>query len=122
MLKQIILVGAGGFIGTVARYGVGRMISAAVTSGIPWGTLAVNAAGCLVMGMVWQGSARDGDWRLFLATGICGGFTTFSAFAAENLGMIQSGQAYGSVAYSLISVMLGIGCMWLGTLLFRQLF
>ncbi|MDF1504376.1 CrcB family protein [Roseisolibacter sp. H3M3-2] len=82
-MRHVLLVAAGGAAGSVARFLVGRAL-AGVPGGYPWGTLAVNVAGSLLLGAVlarWP--APDAEARLWLGVGVCGGFTTFSAFAAE---------------------------------------
>lgn len=87
------------------------------------GTLAVNVMGCLIIGVVWGLAARY-EWcthyvRLMLATGFCGGYTTFSAFAHENTSLMMAGQ-YGTAAlYIVLSVVLGIGAVMIGMALTR---
>ena len=107
----VILVGIGGMIGSIVRY-----LSAILytkhfpASFIPWGTFAVNILGCLLIGIVYGLSERfhflTPHWRLFLTTGICGGFTTFSAFAYENISMLQQANYTGFAVYSLGSLVL----------------
>lgn len=113
-----IIVGVGGFLGSVARYLCATSLTRWVSTAFPLGTFAVNVIGSLVIGCVFGLSQRHqwltAEWRLFLATGFCGGFTTFSTFAQENLQLIQNGD-YGIFAlYASASVMLCIAGAALG--------
>jgi CrcB protein len=107
-MKNLIWVGIGGMMGAVARYFLGILIKSAT---FPYATGLVNILGALLMGIV-MGLAVKGQispsLRLFLATGICGGFTTFSAFAWENLELLQQ-HRYGSfLVYTAGTLVLGI--------------
>lgn len=113
-----LIVGVGGFIGSVARYLFASQLTKLFPSAFPWGTFVVNITGCLVIGLVY-GFAQRYQWfspelRFFLATGICGGYTTFSSFAYENVQLIQSGDFGILAAYTAASLVLGIGCAALG--------
>ncbi|HRI26225.1 MAG TPA: CrcB family protein, partial [Ferruginibacter sp.] len=81
-------------------------------------TLAVNILGCFVIGVVFALSIRQeplaGSWKLFLASGLCGGFTTFSAFSLENMGLLQSGKYGAAMAYTAASILLGIAATFAG--------
>jgi CrcB protein len=114
LLRNIILVGSGGMIGSVMRYMASYMIR---QDHFPYATWLVNILGSLLIGMIMGlASKQEGfaDWRMFLATGVCGGFTTFSAFAWENLQLLQQ-QRYsafmlymgGSLVLGLLAVILG---------------
>jgi len=116
-VKNFIWVGIGGMLGAVTRYLFGFMIK---SISFPYATGLVNILGALIMGIV-MGLAIKGQispsLRLFLATGICGGFTTFSAFAWENLELLQQ-QRYGSfLVYTLGTLVLGIIVAAIGYLL-----
>jgi fluoride exporter len=115
MLKNFVLIGLGGALGSMLRYGVSLMV---VSRAFPLATLLVNIAGSFVIGMVLALSSKNeafaGNWKLFLATGICGGFTTFSAFSAENLQLLQSGKTLLSLLYMAISIVAGIGAAFAG--------
>ena len=93
MLRNALIVGIGGSLGTIARFLLVLFFAREAPVAFPLGTLVVNVAGCLIMGAVFGFSERfhwvTNEWRLFLATGFCGGFTTFSAFAYENLVLLQ---------------------------------
>ena len=112
MNRLWLIVGLGGFLGSVARYLASTQLARLWPALFPWGTFAVNVIGSLVVGLVFGLSQRHqwltAEWRLFLATGFCGGFTTFSAFAFENMRLIQHGD-YGTFAlYAIASVVLCI--------------
>lgn len=88
IIRQILLVGAGGMMGSILRYLTGHLVK---QENFPYATFTVNIVGSLLIGTIMGVAAKqDGftNWRLFLATGICGGFTTFSAFAWENLQLL----------------------------------
>ncbi|MGC3944376.1 MAG: fluoride efflux transporter CrcB [Chryseolinea sp.] len=93
-MKTVVLVGVGGFIGSIARYLTTLYFNKVVPPPFPFGTFVVNIIGCLLIGIFFGASERfnwlNSEWRIFLTTGICGGFTTFSAFAYENVRLLQS--------------------------------
>lgn len=112
-----LLVGSGGFVGSVLRYGVGRMLHGRAMGAFPWATLGVNLVGCLLIGLLLAMAARLGwpsSTRLLLVTGFCGGFTTFSAFSHETLSLLQAGHAPQAGIYVGASVVLGLAATWLG--------
>jgi CrcB protein len=116
-MKALLIVGAGSFIGGAGRYLVSMLINRYTTVIFPYGTLVVNILGCLIIGLVMglfmKGSLSEG-WRLFLATGICGGFTTFSTFAYENVNLIHFSEYLYMLMYILLSVALGLTATYLG--------
>jgi len=123
MRNNIIFIAIGGLLGSVARYLSVVYISKLIPSQFPYGTFAVNILGCLVIGFIYGLSLRylwfTPEWRLFLATGFCGGFTTFSAFALENMQLIQQAN-YGAFAlYSITSFTFGLAAVFLGAFLTR---
>ncbi|GHT16475.1 putative fluoride ion transporter CrcB [Bacteroidia bacterium] len=109
MKSTLLLIGLGGAIGSMLRYlTTGKIISKMTIFPVLWGTFAVNVIGCLIIGIVYGLSERY-DWfspqlRLFFATGICGGYTTFSAFAYENAGLLQQGNFVTSLIYIFSSI------------------
>ncbi len=117
-------IGLGGGLGAMARFWFGGAVLRIMGSGgFPWGTLAVNLLGCFVMGLV---AALLAAWprlpqelRLFLTTGILGGFTTFSAFALEAVGLMDRGAWFQAAAYVLGSVALSIVGLGLGRSLMK---
>ncbi|HCY90530.1 MAG TPA: fluoride efflux transporter CrcB [Chitinophagaceae bacterium] len=123
MALSVLWVGLGGFLGTVCRYGTGLWLARLVTTPqMPWATWLVNILGSMAMGAIvalaGKGFISDHNWRLFLTVGFCGGFTTFSAFAYENLYMLQESQYLQAFLYtlgSLISCLLAVALgFWIG--------
>lgn len=115
-LPALLLVLAGGSLGSGLRYLVATLVSAQANgAAFPWGTFAVNVLGCAVGGAVAAWSDQAGwltpDGRLFLFTGILGGFTTFSAFGLETLNLLRSGQTAVALLYVSLSVVLGVAAM-----------
>lgn len=114
MLKSILIVGLGGFLGSVLRF-----IAYQLTKNIPehWITLSVNLIGCLLiglfLGMINQKGLGDHE-KLFLTTGMCGGFTTFSAFSMENIKLLQEGKFGLAALYTIISVFGGLSLSFIG--------
>jgi len=118
MLRQILLVGLGGFIGSVARYFMSRLNLNYDILSIPVGTLSVNIIGSFIIGFL-TGIAEKSElisqeWRLFLMVGICGGFTTFSTFTNENLMLMHNGQYLSVAIYTALSIILGFAAVYLG--------
>ena len=117
IIRDILAVGAGSFIGGVARYLVSLAMKG-IGKGFPWATLTVNLLGCLLIGLLWGFLSRNAtestSWGLFLTVGLCGGFTTFSTFSKEALSMLQAGQIGGFATYVVVSVLAGIALAALG--------
>ena len=120
-MQQIFAVGLGGFLGAVARYIATGLMQRACPAFLPAGTLLVNVVGCfaigIVMAFVGQRALVSETWRLFLATGILGGLTTFSAFGYESVELLREQNlrlAFLNVAANLV---LGFSAVWLGRLL-----
>lgn len=111
MIRTLIIVGLGGAAGSILRWLVSFLAEKIWGTGFPWGTFLVNFTGCLIIGLFIQYTDRTAgtvELRLLMATGFCGGFTTFSAFAFENVKMIEAGNYQGFFIYSLGSVAAGI--------------
>ncbi|MET0392546.1 MAG: fluoride efflux transporter CrcB [Chitinophagaceae bacterium] len=118
MIKNILLVGMGGGMGSIARYLCQKWFIDHYPSSFPWGTFAVNITGCLLIGIFWGITFRSAEsnlhWKLLLMTGLCGGFTTFSAFTLEGVGLLRE-QRFGLFfSYIIVSVMLGLAATWAG--------
>lgn len=112
-MKQILFVALGGAVGAVGRY----LISRLAESSFPWGTLAVNVLGSLLIGLLIGLTGKNTvspEMKLLLVTGFCGGFTTFSTFANESFGMMRSGEVMLAALYIAVSVAVGIVAVWLG--------
>jgi CrcB protein len=117
-MKSVLLVACGGAVGSVARYLVGVWATRA-GSLIPLATIGVNLTGCFFVGLVaGLAVARPGtvtpDWRLFLVVGVCGGFTTFSAFSLETLELVRLGHPLTALTTALVQVLVGIAAVWAG--------
>ena len=116
-IRNIIAVGAGSFIGGIARYIVSLAMKG-ISKGFPWATVLVNLIGCLIIGLLWgflsRNDSESTSWGLFLTVGLCGGFTTFSTFSKEALTMLQTGQIWGFASYIALSILAGIALVALG--------
>lgn len=112
LFKDILLIGLGGGAGSIARYVCQRSLYTAYPHAFPFGTLLVNFLGCLLigilLGLMEKGSIVRPELRFLLVTGFCGGFTTFSAFAAENIQLLRDGRLLYFTLYTAGSVVLGI--------------
>jgi CrcB protein len=121
----VLWIGIGGFIGANARYWLGRATIERWGASFPWGTLAVNLIGSLLIGIILETIAlravSDPAYRLFLVIGILGGFTTFSSFAAETVALIDEGQWTRALAYVLASNALAISACFVGVWIVRRL-
>ena len=124
-MAQILAIGFGGFLGTIARFGLSSLVQRVSGSSFPWGTLVVNVAGCLAIGVVAY-FAEDRESvgpaaRLFVTAGVMGGFTTFSAFGVETVSLIRE-QSYWSATLNVgASLVLGLGAVWAGRSLMKLL-
>ena len=118
MLKNVMLVGLGGFAGSVARYLVALAFYRVSWMALPLGTLTVNVLGSLLIGLLLGIADRSAlltlEWRLFLMVGLCGGFTTFSSFTGENLVLLRNGQILSLLLYTGLSLLLGFAAVYLG--------
>ena len=122
MFRNIILVGIGGMIGSIARYLAVVFITDKTQASFPFGTITVNSLGCLVIGVIAGLSERFNllpEYRVFLAAGICAGFTTFSSFAFENVRLLQDKDYLTFFLYTVLSFLLGLAATILGLALTR---
>ena len=114
MIRNILLVGLGGGLGSIARYLCQRWFP----HPFPWATFGVNAAGCLLIGIFWgmtfKSFTSNENWKLFLMTGLCGGFTTFSAFTLESIGLIKQQRLALFFFYIMASVVVGLAATYAG--------
>jgi len=126
MLRTIFIVGTGGFIGSALRYLINVLVEKHMMSTFPMGTFIANILGCFIIGIVYafaeKGNLMSAEWRLFLTVGFCGGFTTFSAFAYNNLNLLKE----HSYNYLLLNVggnlFLGVLAVYVGIILIRSIF
>lgn len=118
MIKSLLIVGIGSFFGGALRYYLSFLMKTVCNQDFPWGTLLVNLIGCFLFGVVFaifnRASSPTNTWCLLLTTGVCGGFTTFSAFAHESVQMLQNGNLLGFANYIVISIILGLLLIALG--------
>ena len=123
-MQSFLLVGVGGALGSMARYGAGVLVGQVWRSGFPLPTLLINIIGSLAMGLLigllakftpsWQAEAR-----LFLAVGILGGFTTFSSFSLDTITLIERGEIGSAALYVALSVAVSVAGLYLGLLMVR---
>jgi CrcB protein len=120
-----LIVFLGGGLGAALRHGINIFAARFAGTGFPYGTLFINIAGSLAMGLIAEYFALKGGlpqhWRLFLTTGILGGFTTFSAFSLEAALLYERGQLAGAAIYVVASVVLAIGALFAGLAIVRML-
>jgi len=124
-ISNFILVGLGGFAGSILRYYLSSANFVRTASGFPFSTFVINVIGSFLLGLIvciWVGDeGSDARLRLFLGTGFCGGFTTFSTFSVENLTLLQRGDIGQFLLYAVGSSFAGLGAAalgyWLGRLM-----
>ena len=124
MIRTLLLVGGGSFLGGIARYlvkiGCERLFPAAT---LPIGTMAANVAGCFLIGLLYGIASRNAsvsqEVLLFLTVGFCGGFTTFSTFMNENFTMLQGGEFLNAALYAGLSLAVGLLFLYFGSLVSR---
>lgn len=118
MYKVLFIIGSGSFFGGVSRYLLARFVQNNYLSSFPYGTFWVNILGCFLIGLFYGISEKSqfltSEWRMFLTVGFCGGFTTFSTFAHENLSLLKDGNFLHLALYASFSVFLGITATYLG--------
>ncbi len=123
-MKQLLLVGLGGALGSMLRFGMSTGLHALVGRTFPWGTLFVNVTGSFVMGLVYvlliERVALGPEWRALLMVGLLGGYTTFSSFSIETLNLIESGDLLRAAVNVLASVVLCLAAVWVGVSVARQ--
>ncbi|MDR1877326.1 MAG: fluoride efflux transporter CrcB [Flavobacteriaceae bacterium] len=121
MIKHILLIGLGGALGSVLRYLTAVYTAKHYSGTFPLATFLINITGCVLIGLFIGLAERyqliNTDIRLFLITGFCGGYTTFSTFSSENLQLFQNGNPITLFSYIFSSVLIGIVGVWLGSLL-----
>ena len=117
-----ILIAVGSAIGGTLRYWLTGFVAELMGVMFPWGTLLINVSGSLAIGLFATATAGDGrfpvplEWRSFFMIGVCGGFTTFSSFSLQTLGLLESGQIVPALLNVAGSVILCLLAVWLGSL------
>lgn len=117
MLQSILMVGIGGFAGSVLRYLISYYLKVSWSTVYPFGTFTVNLAGSFLIGIIIATALTENlsqQARLLLATGFCGGFTTFSTFSFEFFSLLQNGHTGYAFLYAVSSLALGLLFVWLG--------
>lgn len=121
MVKSILIAGFGGFIGTVLRFLLSRVIQTHSLSLFPWSTFLINTIGCLLIGLFYgiaeKGNLMPANLRLFLTVGLCGGFTTFSTFSNDALMLIQGREWLRVTLYASMSLFLGLAAVYFGKII-----
>jgi CrcB protein len=131
LLIQYLVIGLGGALGSMLRFGLGSWIDSGMSRGtgliFPWGTIIVNITGCFIIGFVFTISTAEGRVMLspltrnFITIGVLGGYTTFSSFSWQTLSLAQSGQWWGAAANVALSVVLCLVGVSLGAMLAASL-
>ena len=123
MIKNILLVGLGGGVGSIVRYLCQKLVYNIYPHHFTWGTFIVNIVGCFLIGLFWALSFRSFNenehWKLLLMVGLCGGFTTFSAFTLEGIGLIREQRMLLFFSYVALSVILGLAATYAGMKLIK---
>jgi fluoride exporter len=114
--RNILLVGFGGFIGSICRFLISALLAAPTSLSFPYGTFLVNLLGCFIIGLIFALSERSNilspEFRIFLTAGFCGGFTTFSAFSLESIQLAQASNLGVAGLYIGLSIMCGLAATW----------
>lgn len=117
-MKEFLLIGFGGMLGSMLRYGSSCLFSSIYPSKFPLSTFFVNCLGCLLIGLIWGYSERSEffptELKLFLMLGLLGGFTTFSSYSLEALQLFREGLLLHSLSYIILSVVLGLLFVYFG--------
>jgi CrcB protein len=125
MFRLLLIIGSGSFIGGIARFLISRYVQSQALSTFPYGTFLVNVAGCFLIGIFYglseRGNLMNAELRMFLTVGFCGGFTTFSTFASENISLLREGDFFFFALYTSLSIFLGLMATYIGNLIIKAL-
>lgn len=118
MTRTLLIIGFGGGLGSIFRYLTSLWVNKYIPSFFPWGTFVVNILGCLLIGFLLGLFERQQfsqpDLKFLFVTGFCGGYTTFSTFASENMQLMQANNTLTAFLYIGASVFVGLLAVWLG--------
>ena len=115
-MTHVLVVAAGGAVGSVLRYTLGRVFAGSADS-FPWGTLLINVIGCGLLGLflgIIQGRTPSQSLQAFVSVGLLGGFTTFSLFGYETMLLWQAGRVAPAIGYVVAAIIAGLGAVWSG--------
>ncbi len=122
-MRPLLFVGIGGGIGSILRYMISVLVGRHVPIVFPFGTFLVNCSGCFLIGMFYSLATKytgfNPEWRLFLITGVCGGYTTFSTYSYDGLVLLRQGSNLSFLLYVIGSVVLGLLATFGGAALFK---
>jgi len=123
LMWSALWIFVGGGLGSLARWGASGFIANRIGETFPWGTLCINVSGSFVIGLFATATGPEGRWlapatfRQFFMLGICGGYTTFSSFSLQTLNLAEDGEWFKAGANSVLSLVLCLLGVWLGSLL-----
>ena len=124
-MNQLLIIAGGGAIGAVLRFLLSGWVYNQLGRDFPYGTLAVNLLGSLLMGLCFvlflERLTLGAEWRALIMVGLLGAFTTFSTFSIETLNLLEDGELFKAVTNVLLSVVLCVAAAWLGVVAGRQL-
>lgn len=117
-MKQLLIIGFGGFSGAVLRYVISGYVQSKTGTGFPYGTLVVNVVGCLIIGLLsYLAESRNvftAETQAFILVGLLGALTTFSTLSNETFGLLRGAQVNIALLNIGVHVVLGLGAVWLG--------
>ena len=124
-MRDVLAVALGGALGAALRYSLGGWIATRTGPGFPWPTFAINVGGAFLIGILMALSLDrgvvQGNWRLFLGTGVLGGFTTFSTLSYESIALMERGLMTAGIANMFGSGVAGLVAAWLGIIVGRSI-
>ena len=125
MFKTLLIIGLGSFCGGIFRFLLARFVKHHFLWTFPFSTMAVNIAGCLLIGIFYglfeRGNLLNTDLRSFLTVGLCGGFTTFSTFMNENFMLLREQNYLYFMSYTILCIVLGLTAVYVGHLIIKAL-
>lgn len=125
MFKTLLIIGLGSFCGGIFRFLLARFVQHHFLWTFPFSTMAVNIAGCLLIGIFYdlfeRGNLLNTDLRSFLTVGLCGGFTTFSTFMNENFMLLREQNYLYFMSYTILCIVLGLTAVYVGHLIIKAL-